>query len=122
MTVLTDLLWAKAKDVLFLDKVAFLKLLDGWEIKPVYSDGELGWITVQKGPEFHFETVGATRILPMRIIREFLQSIIDQHGYAQTKTPVDDFRQQRFNERFGFQRIGQDAFDIIYRIERLPHA
>lgn len=122
MTELTDLLWQKAEPVLYISKDAYLETLAEWTIKPVHIDGELAWITVQKGPEFHFQSVGESRAMPLRMIREFLQTIIDQHGYAQTKTPIEDLRQQRFNERFGFQRIGQDQFDIIYRIESLPHA
>lgn len=122
MQSLTDLLWQKAEPVLFISKDEYLKTLAEWVVKAVHVDGELAWITVQKGPEFHFQNVGQTRVMPIRLIREFLQGIIDEHGHAITRTPIEDVRQQRFNERFGFQRIGQDQFDFIYRIERLPHA
>lgn len=122
MTELTDLLWEKAELVLFITKDEFLKTLAEWVIKPVHVDGELAWITVQKGPEFHFQNVGRTRAMPRRVIRDFLQGIIDQYGYALTKTPLEDVRQQRFNQLYGFYEIGRDAFDISYRIDRLPHA
>lgn len=121
MSDLRDILWDKAEPVLYITKDEFLQTLAEWTLKPVYLDGELAWITVQKGPEFHFQSVGRTRLMPLRMIREFLQDIIDQHGYALTKTPVEDTRQQRFNERFGFFRVGQDQYDIHYRIEHLPH-
>lgn len=117
MIDLQDLLWEKASQVLFLTKDEYLQTLADWVIKPVYVDGELAWITVQKGPEFHFQSFGATKQMPLRSIREFLQGIISEYGHAITRTPIEDTRQQRFNERFGFQRIGQDQFDIIYRIE-----
>jgi hypothetical protein len=123
MTELTDLLWERAQTVLFISKEEYLQQLEGWDIRPVHdSRGEIGWITVQKGPEFHFQNVGPTRLLPMRVIREFLQGVIDRHGYALTRTPLEDIRQQRFNRRFGFVEVGCDAFDIIFRIDRLPHA
>jgi hypothetical protein len=119
---LTDLLWEKAEPVLYCTKDEYLQTLAEWTIKPVHVDGELAWITVQKGPEFHFQSVGETRVMPLRMIREFLQGIIDQHGYALAKTPLLDVRQQRFNQRFGFVEVGRDALDIHFRIDRLPHA
>lgn len=121
MTDLQDILWEKAEPVLYISKDEYLQTLAEWTIKPVHIDGELAWITVQKGPEFHFQSVGRTRLMPLRMIREFLQAIIDRHGFALTKTPLEDTRQQRFNERFGFFRVGQDQYDIHYRIEHLPH-
>lgn len=122
MSELTDLLWKKAEPVLFITKDEYLQTLAEWVIKPVHIDGELAWITVQKGPEFHFQSVGKTRIMPLRIIREFLQGILAEHGYALTKTPIDDVRQQRFNRCFGFVEIDRDALDIHFRLDRLPHA
>lgn len=119
---LQDLLWQKAEPVLFISKDEFLKTLAEWVIKPVYIEGELAWITVQKGPEFHFQSIGKTRVMPLRMIRSFLQAIIAEHGYACTKTPLEDVRQQRFNQRFGFVETGRDGFDIHFRIETLPHA
>lgn len=122
MSELTDLLWEKAEPILFISKDQYLATLAEWTIKPVYLDGELAWITVQKGPEFHFQSVGPTRRMPLRMIREFLQGILDEHGYVLTKTPVDDERQQRFNRRFGFVEIDRDALDVHFRLDRLPHA
>lgn len=122
MSELTDLLWEKVESVLYITKDEYVRTLAEWKIKPIHMDGELAWITVQKGPEFHFQSVGKTRVLPMRIVRSFLQTIIDEHGFALTKTPLEDIRQQRFNRRFGFVEIGRDVFDISFRIERLPYA
>jgi hypothetical protein len=121
MPELSDLLWEKAEPVLFITKDEYLATLAEWVIKPVHLDGELAWITVQKGPEFHFQSVGKTRVMPLRLIREFLQGILSEHGFALTKTPIEDTRQQRFNERFGFHRVGQDQYDVHYRLDHLPH-
>lgn len=122
MSELAEVLWLKAEPVVYVTKDQYLKSLAEWVIKPVHVDGELAWVTIQKGPEFHFQSMGKTRGMPLRVIRDFLQGVIDEHGFALTKTPIEDARQQRFNERFGFQRVGQDQYDIIYRIEKLPHA
>jgi len=122
MTDLTDILWEQAEPYLFTTKDAFLKSLEGWTVTGHRSGDELAWITCVNGPEFHFATVGRTRILPLRIIREFLQGLIDQHGYCLTKTPHHDERQHRFNRRFGFVEIGRDAFDVHYRLNSLPRS
>jgi hypothetical protein len=119
---LTEILWQKAEPVVYVTKEDYLKSLAEWVIKPVHVDGELAWVTIQKGPEFHFQSIGKTRVMPLRMICVFLQGIIEEHGFALTRTPIEDTRQQRFNERFGFQRVGQDQYDIHYRIEKLPHA
>lgn len=85
-------------------------------------EGELAFVGGKKGPHFHFDSFGTKHRLPMSVIRPYLQQIIDEHGFALTKTPRDDERQHRFNRRFGFTPCGEDALDIHYRIERLPHA
>lgn len=117
---LLDILWDRAKPVLFITKEEFLQQLDGWDIQPVHIDGELSFITCVKGPDFHFLSVGQKRHITRTMIREFLTPIIAAHGYAMTRTPVEDVRQQRFNRAFGFQEVGQDGFDILFRIDGCP--
>jgi len=119
---LQDILWEKAQEQLYISKEEYLTSLEGWDIVPHYVDKELAWVTLQKGPLFHFHSVGQTRALPARRLRAFLQSIIDAHGYAETRTPKDDERQHRFNRIYGFKVVGEDEFDTHFRIERLPHA
>lgn len=121
MTLL-GLLWSKASETLYLTEGEFLASLDGWTVEPVHLDGELAWITVQKGPEFHFQSVGRKRAMPRRMIEEFLRPIIEAHGYAITKTPKNDERQHRFNLLFGFEKSGEDEFDTHFKITRLKHA
>lgn len=117
---LLDKLWEASKSNVYISQEQFLSGLDGWDIQPVEIDGELTWITAQNGHEFHFQSMGTKRPMPRRIIRKFLQTIIDQYGYAQTRTPEDDARQRRFNEHFGFHLVGYDEFDAIYQMRILP--
>lgn len=116
-----DLLWERAKEKLYLSKEEFLATLEGWDIVPHYVGEDLAWITLHKGPEIHFQTVGKTRPMPRGRFNAVVQGIIDQHGYAETKTPKDDTRQHRFNRLYGFEAIGEDEFDIHFRITRLRH-
>lgn len=117
---LKDMLWAKAEPFLFITKEAFLGNLDGWEIKAVDHGGELIAILVTNGAEMHFQGTG--RPIPRKIVFGVLQKIIDQHGYALTKTPKDQIRQHRFNTLIGWKAVGEDTYDIHYRIDALRGA
>ncbi len=117
-----DLLWEHRHPLLFVSKEVFAKALEGWDIRPVEIAGVLAFITLQNGPDFHFQSLGTGHQLSRAMILTFVQAIIDQHGYATTKTPKEAQRQHRFNRLFGFEVVGEDEFDIHYRIERLRHA
>ena len=124
MADMLDILWQHASDALFISKDEFVRNLADWEIVGHDIDGKLAFISVTKGPEFHFESVKAGRALPMSRMRAFLQPIIDQYGYAETRTPKTDeyAKQHRFNKLFGFKQTSEDEYDVFYRIEKLRHA
>lgn len=122
MMDLREALWKKAEPFLFIPKEEFLRNLEAWEVRPVEVNGALGLIVASNGPEFHFQSMDTGAPFSMKVVRDVVQPIIDKHGYALTKTPKDDVRQHRFNRLIGFKVIGEDAFDIHYRIEKLRHA
>lgn len=102
---------------LFLSRAEFEKTLEGWEIEPVHgADGVIGCF-LTKGPELHFQKFDSTPVGRQHLKR--LAELIERYGYAQTRTPKDDDRMCRFNERLGFYRTGEDEFDIHYRIDRI---
>ena len=115
---LIDLLWECREPLVFVTKEQFVSNLEGWKIEPVIIVGEIAYITAIKGPSFHFQNVGKRHRITLRMIKDFLKPIIDEHGYAETHTPKYDGRQRRFNERFGFRNVGEDEYDIHYRIDR----
>lgn len=120
MSDIREMLWEKARETLFIDKTQFLSYLGEWTIDQVEIDGRLAFVTLTKGPRFHFQSMDTGRIITRRMIRDFLQPIIDRYGYAETSTPLDDERQHRFNLAFGFRVTGEDEYDRHYRIERIP--
>ena len=113
-----DLLFADTP--LFITREQFEQSLEGWTLDPVLrADGSIGIIFVSNGPEFHFQKFGTDIQASRAILQKYPGELIATHGYALTKTPLTDRRQQRFNERLGFYRIGEDQFDVIYRIDQL---
>lgn len=117
--VLIDIIWARVEPTSFLSKQQFVYGMEGWKISPVWIGGEIAFVTATNGPAFHFQSMGTGHKLSRGMITDFLGKIIAEHGYATTRTPKDDERQNRFNRLFGFTAVGEDTFDIHYRIERL---
>lgn len=115
MNTILDRLWAEAEPNFYGTKEDFTKKYDGWFIV-TYNDS---FVAFTRGPEFHFHSFKAGCSLPIKVINQFLQNLIDLNGFAQTRTPLEDERQHRFNRLIGFKEIGRDEFDVIYRLESI---
>ena len=109
-------LWADCP--LFLTRSEFESTLEGWDIEEVRDANGLA-VVVSKGAEFHFQILDPGLQVTREHLRRWPGALIAKYGYALTRTPKDDERQVRFNERLGFVRIREDEFDVHYRIERL---
>lgn len=114
-----DLIWKQMEPVVFIARADFMAELEAWSIDPVEIDGRLAFIGMSKGPEFHFISLGSGHRLSFDLVRRGLEPIIEKHGYALTKTPKEDIRQQRFNRAYGFYPVGEDEFYIHYRLDRI---
>lgn len=114
---LLDLLWQDSP--IFITREQFHQTLDGWELEPVMRDGKPAVIFVVKGPEFHFAKLDPAFQCGRDTLRRYPGELIARHGYALTKTPKEDLRQQRFNRRLGFYPVGEDAEFIHFRIDAL---
>lgn len=104
---------------LFYTREQFERTLDGWQIHEVYGASGIAGVVITRGPEFHFAKWDPAYQVSRADLRRWPGELIEQHGYAITRTPKYDKRQQRFNERLGFERVGEDEYDIHYRITRL---
>ena len=111
-------LWAKASETLFISREQYLAQLEGWEIDTVDQDGAPVLIVMRKGPEFHFMTLEATARLSRGTVRTALAPQLDAFGYVLTKTPRPEERQHRFNKVVGFVQVGEDEYNIHYRLDR----
>ena len=102
------------------DKMSWLEFaieMQDWGVESVCDDdGREIAIIAFKGPEFHFTSFGQHPFTRREIYEHVFNPLFAQYGYADTRTPKSDTRQQRFNERIGFKRMGEDASTIHYRI------
>jgi hypothetical protein len=104
---------------LYFSSVDFEKHMEGFEIEAMHLPcGQPRLIFIIKGPEFHFVKPTDQSIHASDLLR-YPGSLIKKYGYATTKTPLPDKRQQRFNERLGFYRVLEDEEHIHYRIEKM---
>ena len=114
-----DRMWDSVRDALYISKEEFVRSLDGYALVPMFNDGEMYGVVIQKGPQFHFMTFGAKWQLNRDILRRYPGSLIDEYGYAETFTPLEDARQHRFNLRLGFVETRRDEQYVHYKIERM---
>lgn len=116
---LEGILWEHAEPMLYVSREMFVSSLADWDIEPIIVDHEIAFVLLTRGSEFHFESLGRGHPITMLMIRSILEPILNKHGHADTRTPKDDKRQNRFNKIFGFKMTGEDEFDNHYRIEAL---
>lgn len=104
---------------LFLTLEQFTQGLQGWELDPIQGPEGIAGVIVHRGPEFHFAKFDRAFQVGRSILQKYPGDLIARYGYAQTKTPIDDTRQQRFNQRLGFVEVARDDLDITYQIHRM---
>ena len=114
-----DAIWNQVKETLYLTREQFLETLAGWNIDPLYNENGLFAAVLTQGPKFHCMTFGTKWALNKEILQKYPGSLIAEFGYAETFTPKDDARQNRFNRRLGFYVTHEDADYIHYRIDRM---
>jgi hypothetical protein len=102
---------------LFLTREQFEKSLEGWSVEPVEREGTVIGCYLIKGPELHFSKFDDAPVGRVHLQR--LASLIAEHGHATTRTPLDDQRMLRFNQRIGFYETGRDQYDAHLRIDHL---
>jgi hypothetical protein len=116
----SDLIAALWKDSpLFLTLEEFTRGLEGWQLDPIPGPQGVAGVVVHKGPQFHFAKFDPSFQVGRDILKRYPGELIARYGYAETKTPIDDARQQRFNARLGFVEVSRDDLDITYRINRM---
>lgn len=112
-------IWRQAEPQVFISRREFLADLEGWDIVAREIDGDVAGATLIRGAEFHFVSFGTGKPVSPRLALECLQPILDRHGFVHTRTPKEDARQRRFNQRIGFRLESEDEFYAYFRLDRL---
>jgi hypothetical protein len=112
-----EAMWRQTEPHVFITREQFEQGLAGWTIEPVERDGELLGAFVTRGPELHFSTFKRVPF-SLQLIRNHVDPILKKYGYIETRTPKTEIRQQRFNERLGFVREGEDEFFVHYKMSK----
>jgi len=84
---------------------------------PVYLNGEVVGAILTNGPEIHACILpkGFKRWCSRGLIRDTLEKIIKQHGYATTSVEVGNEVGDAFVKRWGFELTGTDHNVNRYR-------
>jgi hypothetical protein len=114
-----DILWEQMEPIVYITRDQFERGLQSWEVELVEIDGELSFIGLTRGPEFHFTSLGTGKRITLDMIWSRMNAIMSRHGYVTTRTPNDGAdRQHRFNRSFGFVETARDEFFTFYRLEK----
>ena len=108
------------KSPLYISQDDFNFSINEWDLEAMYfQDGTPYLIFLVKGAEFHFSIVSDRAIIGKKELAAYPGSLILKYGHALTKTPVNDLRQKKFNERLGFFKTHEDQEFTYYRIEKM---
>lgn len=119
-SVILEKIWNTVKDTLYITKEQFERSLAAFEILPEYTkEGDLIGAVIQNKASFHFVVFGIKWSLNKELLARWPGKIIEQYGYAETYTPLEDTRQHRFNKRIGFFETHRDDKYVYFRIEKL---
>lgn len=118
MSEIEDLIWAQASQHLFVTREQYMEQLRTFEIEPVERDGVLVVAWLRKGPELHMFTPKSGRPITRKMLAEAFEPQFEKYGHVDVRTPKLDRRQRRINERVGFVAVGEDKYNIHYRLDR----
>ena len=113
-----DRIWEDVEPGVYITREQFDGALDDWTIQAFDVGGIPAYVTMVKGPEFHFAILAPLAVATRKIMSACLKPIFDAYGYVITRTPYDDTRQQKFNKMLGFHPIATDEFFIVYRLDK----
>jgi hypothetical protein len=116
-TDIVDRLWAQIEADVYITRDQFVRGLADWNIEPIEVGSVLAWVTLSRGPEFHYTSFDAGMPLSFARMHGWLAPILAEYGYVTTRTLKDEPRQHPVNRRRGFKATGEDEFCTFYRLD-----
>lgn len=99
-------------------------IFDGWDVVPGHINGVHVCTSIIKGTEIHFYALPQHRrklVLRGRT-QQYLQPLLERHGYLTTRVLKEHVGEKRFVERVGFKPTWADQQFQYYLLGRLPFA
>lgn len=101
-----------------LDRGSVLESMLDWRFLPMYVDGRVCFALMVRGPEFHVLSLRTGAPFPMKLFRSMLDDLVQECGYACTRTPLHEAKQHRVNAMLGLKIVKTDELDVYYRLDR----
>lgn len=93
--------------------------LDGWTISTAQRGGEDVAFVITCGPEIHFVAIDGKPAISRRNLIAFLAPLLDEHGYAMTRVPLD-VTDHKLRTVLGFEHTWSDDVFSYWCLTELP--
>lgn len=100
------------------DLAQFEQAMQDWDVLPLHEHGELIGGVLAKGNELHVGYARQPRATIRPYIRAILGKALEEHGVVLTSVQAENIVGQRFCERLGFVKIGEEGGTIRLRCDR----
>ena len=117
-----SMLYERIKDRAGCTLSEYEKAIENWDILKADAGGKLAAIGITKGPEFHVVAIQPGKWASRRLFSETLGKAIRNYGYAETSVMKGNAEGEKFVQRIGFVKVGENGMTTIYRLEKVKHA
>lgn len=94
--------------------------LNDWKIHTAQRAGVDVAFVITRGPEIHMVSLVGQRAMSRRNIAQFLNPIIDEHGYATTRVALDE-TDHRLRLALGFSQTWSDDHYTYWVLLKRPY-
>lgn len=93
--------------------------LKGWAVRTAQRAGVDVAFVITSGPEIHMLSIVGQRAMSRRNIMQFLGPILEEHGYATTRVPINE-TDHRLRLALGFAQTWADNNYTYWALTALP--
>ena len=97
----------------------FQAVLETCRVNQEIIDGEVAFITVCFGPDFHLLSMDTGHLITRPMIMRQFAPLLEQYGKVTTTVPKTDVRWARFLRVAGFRVTGEDWCSTRYEMDRV---
>lgn len=94
--------------------------LDGWTVHTAQRAGVDVAFVITSGPEIHMLSIVGPRAMSRQNILQHLAPILEEHGYATTRVPIEE-TDHRLRLALGFSQTWADENYTYWALTALPY-